>query len=83
MFPAIMIQQFIDDAKSYCDAVGIKPSTLGQYAVADNTLFSRLESGGQCLPRTIERVRAYMAANPPSPARAISGQDTAKRDVAA
>lgn len=60
-----MIQDFISEAKVYCEAVGIKPSTLGQYAVSDNSLFSRLETGGQCLPRTIERVRAYMAANPP------------------
>ena len=60
-----MIEEFISEAKRYCDAAGIKLSTLGQYAVTDNSLFARLESGGQCLPRTMTKVRDYMAANPP------------------
>ncbi|MEC9432137.1 MAG: hypothetical protein VYD87_04440 [Pseudomonadota bacterium] len=36
----------------------------------DGKLFARLQSGGQCLPRTMDRVRAYMAANPPAEAEA-------------
>lgn len=59
-----MITQFISEARAYCERAGIKPSTLGQYAVRDNTLFDRLESGGQCLPRTMDRVRAYMESHP-------------------
>lgn len=60
-----MIEQFLTEAQAYCEARGIKPATLGQYAVDDKHLLPRLARGGQCYPRTIERVRAYMAQNPP------------------
>ena len=53
------------EIETYCSAVGIKPTTLGRYAVNDGGFVSRLEAGGQCLPRTAQKVRAYMAANPP------------------
>ncbi len=59
-----MIDDLIRDARAYCDARGIKLATLGAYAVGDKTLFGRLESGGECLPRTARRVREYMADNP-------------------
>jgi len=61
-----MIQDFITDARRYCEARGINLTTLGLYAVSDSRLFSRLEAGGQCLPRTIDRVRRYMSENPPT-----------------
>lgn len=62
-----MIEQFITDARAYCAARGIKLVTLGRYAVDDKELFPRLLRGGQCLPRTMDRVRAYMAENPVHP----------------
>lgn len=64
-----MIQDFLSEAKAYCDARGIKLTTLSRYAVDDKELFPRLERGGQCYPRTIDRVRHYMAQNPPSDSR--------------
>lgn len=61
-----MIHDFIAEAEAYCAARDIKLETLGRYAVEDTRLFPRLKNGGQCLPRTMDRVRAYMAANPVS-----------------
>lgn len=60
------ISQLLTDASAYCEAKGIQLSTLGAYAVKDNGFFSRLQSGGEALPRTIRKVRDYMAANPPA-----------------
>lgn len=63
-----MIQEFLNEARAYCAARGIKLVTLGRYAVDDKELFPRLMRGGQCLPRTMERVRQYMNENPHPPA---------------
>lgn len=63
-----MLDDFINDARRYARDRGITLVTLGVYAVQDSRLFRRLESGGQCLPRTIDRVRAYMTAHPAIPA---------------
>ena len=60
----VMIDEFIIEARRYADARGIKLATLGTYAVSDKTLFARLENGGDCRVKTINRVRAYMAQNP-------------------
>lgn len=62
-----MIQDFINEARAYCAARGIKLATLGRYAVDDKELFPRLLRGGQCLPRTMDRVRAYMSDHPHTP----------------
>ena len=62
------MENFLEDIAAYCDRAGIRTSTFGRLAVNDGKLFSRLQSGGQCLPRTMDRVRAYMAANPPAEA---------------
>lgn len=59
-----MIAEFVHDCRAYAEARGISLVTLGLYAVSDSRLFSRLDNGGQCLPRTMDRVRAYMSANP-------------------
>lgn len=63
-----MIEDFLSEAEAYCARVGIKPATLGCYATNDTRLFTRLQSGGECLPRTMAKVRAYMAANSPKAA---------------
>jgi hypothetical protein len=60
-----MIEAFLDDARTYCATRQIKLATLGRYACDDKALFTRLEAGGQCYPKTIDRVRAYMADHPP------------------
>lgn len=57
----VMIDALLNESREYCAARGISLTTLGLYACDDSKLFARLESGGQCMPRTIERVRKYMA----------------------
>lgn len=61
-----MLDEFLSEARVYAAARGITLTTLGLYAVADSRLFNRLESGGQCMPRTMERVREYIRKNPAS-----------------
>lgn len=58
------MEHLIEEIRSYCAARGISPATFGSYAVRDGKFFERIERGGQCLPRTMEQVRAYMVANP-------------------
>lgn len=58
------MDNLLNEIRDYCDRVGIKPTTFGVYAAGDGKLVKRLESGGQCLPRTVERIRAYIADNP-------------------
>jgi hypothetical protein len=68
-----MIKQLLSEAEAYCEAAGIKLATLGYYATNDTRLFARLQAGGECLPRTAAKVRAYMRDNPPkSAARAAA-----------
>lgn len=69
------ISQLIFDATAYCEAKGIRLSTLGAYAVNDNAFFTRLQSGGEALPRTIRKVREYMEAHPPAKQTNPEGQD--------
>lgn len=53
------------DVMRYSRAVKLSPSTVCLRAVGNPHLPKRLEAGGQCLPRTADRVRAFMVANPP------------------
>lgn len=59
------MEHLISEIKAYCEARGISTGTFGSYAVGDGKFMDRLERGGQCLPKTVEKVRDYMAANPP------------------
>lgn len=65
-----VISDLLAEIRAYCAAVQaaggrIQPSTFGNYAVGDARFVARLEAGGQCLPRTMARVRQYMAKHPP------------------
>jgi hypothetical protein len=62
----MMMSDLISEMKSYCDRSGTAASTLGRRALGDPSFVSRLRGGGECLPRTVERVRAYMRDNPPA-----------------
>jgi hypothetical protein len=59
------MNDLLNEIRAFCAAIGIKPTTFGLRAVNDGGFVPRLESGGECLPRTAEKVRAYMRANPP------------------
>lgn len=55
----------IDEIDAYCSRTGLSASTVCLRAVGNAHLPARLKAGGQCLPRTADRVRAYMRDNPP------------------
>ena len=74
-----MIEPFLSECREYCEKQGWSLATLGNYAVRDSRLFRRLEAGGQCMPRTMERVREFIAKNP---APETSGK-TDREDAAA
>lgn len=59
-----MIEDFLNECREYCRRRDIKLTTLGRYAVRDGDLFPRLERKGQCLPRTMDKVRQYMREHP-------------------
>ncbi len=51
----------------YCREAGLAESTFGRLAVNDGKLVARLRDGGRITMRTLERVRAYVAAHPVEP----------------
>lgn len=67
-----VMETLIKEIIAYCEAKGITPGTFGSYALNDGKFFGRITDSGECLPRTMERARAYMRDNPP-PAREICG----------
>jgi len=61
------MEQFLSDIRAYAERVGLKPSTVIQKAKAGNgATWERWEEGKSSPTlKTVERVRRYMAANPP------------------
>ena len=62
-FPGM--DELIREIEAYCRRAGISPATLCVRAVGNSRLYNRLTRGGECLPRTIARLRRYMAEHPP------------------
>lgn len=58
------MEQLIKEITDYCAHTGMKATTFGFNAANDGKFVDRIMGGGQCLPLTTERVRAYMAAHP-------------------
>lgn len=65
------MEQFLTDVEVYAAACGLKPTTVIQRAIgASGAAWSKWKSGqGSCSLVTADRVRAYMAANPPAETR--------------
>lgn len=59
------MENLISDIRAYCSAADISVATFGTYAASDGKFMARLEAGGEVLPRTEKKVRAWMEANPP------------------
>lgn len=59
-------ENFITEIAAYAESVGLEPSTICLRAVGNGHLFKRLEGGGDCSTKTVERVRQYMRENPPA-----------------
>lgn len=60
------MEQLIVEVEEYAAACGLKPGTVVQRAVgASGVIWQRWKEGGSCSMRTADRIRAWMAANPP------------------
>jgi len=61
------MKKLIDEIEAYAAAVKLSPSTVIQRAAGlGGGKWKRWQAGGDCSIRVAERIRAYMAANPPS-----------------
>jgi hypothetical protein len=47
----------------FCDRTGLSVAAFGKEAMGDPRFVYDLKAGRQCLPRTVEKARAYIAAN--------------------
>lgn len=60
------IQRIIlDQVEAYLEASGMKPTIFGLRAVNDGHFVTRLRDGANLTTRTIGRVQAFIAENPP------------------
>ena len=62
MDPSIIISE-LDD---YCAKTGMRPTTVCQNALGNARLYERIKRRIEQYAREAERLRAYMAANPPT-----------------
>lgn len=62
------MEQFLEDVRKYAQAFGVLPTTVVQRAgVGGGATWGRWESGkGSPTLATVDRLRRYMAENPPS-----------------
>lgn len=59
------IEQIKTLRDAYCAHAGLKPSTVGAYAVNDGKFFQRIEGGGGCTVATAEKVGHWFSENWP------------------
>ncbi|MBI3709387.1 MAG: hypothetical protein HY246_17170 [Proteobacteria bacterium] len=59
-------ETLLQEIAEYCRKAGVAESTFGRRAVNDGKFVSRLRYGGRLTTVTLDRVRAYMAANVPA-----------------
>jgi hypothetical protein len=62
------MEEFIAQVEAYAAACGVKPTTVVQRAASvGGSAWDRWTSGGSPTLATADKIRAYMAANPPPP----------------
>jgi hypothetical protein len=61
---AMNAQQLLQEIADYCRSSGLAESTFGRRAVNDGKLANRLRNGGRITTDTLERIRAFINANP-------------------
>lgn len=59
------MDKLVSDIDDYCAKKPMSATAFGRNAMNDPGFVHRIRSGGECLPRTVERVRSFMLANPP------------------
>jgi SAM-dependent methyltransferase len=57
-------QELLAQISEYCRQTGLAESTFGRRAVNDGKLANRLRNGGRITTDTVDRIRAFMNANP-------------------
>ncbi|WP_442772702.1 hypothetical protein [Paenirhodobacter enshiensis] len=60
-----MDNDFLEEITTYCAMAGISPSTLGVRAIGNSRFVDRLRRRVEKTQADVQRVRAYIAANPP------------------
>jgi hypothetical protein len=56
----------LKEITDYCREAGLAESTFGKLAVNDGKFVNRLREGGRITTNTLERIRGFIADNPPS-----------------
>ena len=56
----------IQEVEAYANERGLAPATIISRAVNNGRLYGRLKAGFGCNMKTAERIRAFMAENPPN-----------------
>ena len=64
--PALDASDLLRDITEYCRQAGLAESTFGKLAVNDGKFVNRLREGGRITTHTLERIRGFIAQNPPS-----------------
>ena len=81
--------EILEQISVYCRTAGLAESTFGRRAVNDGKLVTRIRDGGRITERTLNRIRSFIAGNPPdeiagsSVIAASNGTSTAKSAGAA
>ena len=57
-------QELLAEITDYCRHAGLAESTFGRRAVNDGKLANRLRNGGRITTETVDRIHAFMTANP-------------------
>lgn len=60
------IDIIISAARTYAAHVGLKLTSVGNYAVNDGKFFSRIDAQGSCTYRTGQKLISYLDANWPA-----------------
>lgn len=53
------------EIEEHAEKLGIAPATLTSRAVQNSRLYHHLLGGGDCTTRTVEKIRQWIADNPP------------------
>lgn len=63
-------EQLIQSIADYADRANLSPATVTKRAVDNSRLYQRLSDGYGCTLKTAERIRAFIAENPPKTSEA-------------
>lgn len=58
-------QNILSQAQAYCEATGVKLSTLGLWAFNNSRYFDRLERRADKMREDEQKLASYIAQNPP------------------